>query len=69
MSVASKSIDHSTKELNQLIKGVESISLNIDSINLIATSNISSISEITEVAYGLDTKTANLNEKLQKFRT
>jgi len=69
MSVAADSIDHSTKGLIELIEGMRLISSKIDSINTIATSNTTSISQITDVAHGLDANTIELNQKLQKFRT
>jgi len=69
MSVAAESINYSNKGLIELNKGIHVISTKIDSINVIATSNTNSISEITNVAHGLDTNTVELNQKLQKFRT
>jgi len=69
MEVAAYSIDHSNKGLVELIEGIRLISTKIDSINAIATSNTTSISQITNVAHGLDTNTGELHETLQKFRT
>ena len=69
MELATYSIDHSNKGLVELIEGIRLISTKIDSINVIATSNTTSISQITNVAHGLDTNTGELHETLQRFRT
>jgi len=69
MNVAANGIRHSNRGLDELIEGIRLISSKIDSINAIASSNTLSISEITDVASGLDVNTVDLNQKLQKFRT
>ncbi|OHD91006.1 methyl-accepting chemotaxis protein [Sulfuricurvum sp. RIFCSPLOWO2_12_FULL_43_24] len=69
MTIAAKSIHHSNQGLVELNEGMQLISTKIDSINVIATSNTTSISQITNVAHGLDLNTVDLNQKLQKFRT
>lgn len=69
MAIATTSIERSNKGLKELMEGISLISEKIDSINSIASSNTESISEITDVATGLDTNTSDLNCQLQKFRT
>lgn len=69
MAIAAKSINHSNQGLIELINGMQLISSKIDSINVIATSNTTSITKITNVAHGLDTNTIELNQKLQRFHT
>jgi methyl-accepting chemotaxis protein len=69
MHVAAESISRSNNGLQDLMSGIKLISTKIDSVNAIASSNTASITEITDVAHGLDSSTASLNEQLQKFRT
>ncbi|MDD5717713.1 MAG: methyl-accepting chemotaxis protein [Sulfuricurvum sp.] len=69
MEVAAEGIHDATRGLQELREGIHLISSKIDSINAIASSNTLSISEITNVAHGLDANTVDLNQKLQKFRT
>ncbi|MDD2838162.1 methyl-accepting chemotaxis protein [Sulfuricurvum sp.] len=69
MNIAAEGIHRSTQGMDELREGIRMISTKIDSINAIASSNTQSISEITDVAHGLDTNTVELNQKLQKFRT
>ncbi len=69
MRVAAQSISRSNSGLQELMSGIQIISTKIDSVNAIASSNTASITEITDVAHGLDSSTASLNEQLQKFKT
>lgn len=69
MRVAAQSIFQSNNGLQELMSGIQIISTKIDSVNAIAASNTASISEITDVAHGLDSSTASLNQQLQKFKT
>lgn len=69
MRVAAQSISRSNNGLHELMSGIQIISTKIDSINTIASSNTASITEITDVAHGLDSSTASLNQQLQKFKT
>lgn len=69
ISVAAASVHQSNDHLSNLTGGMQLISLKIDSLNTIASSNTNSIQEITDVASRLDQSTANINQKLEKFRT
>lgn len=69
ISVAAASVHHSNQALANLMEGMNLISTKIDSLNMIASSNTTSIHEITDVAAKLDQSTADINQKLEKFRT
>ncbi|ADR35115.1 methyl-accepting chemotaxis sensory transducer [Sulfuricurvum kujiense DSM 16994] len=69
ISVAAASVHQSNAHLSDLTGGMQLISAKIDSLNTIASSNTNSIQEITDVASRLDESTANINQKLEKFRT
>jgi methyl-accepting chemotaxis protein len=69
ISVAAASVHHSNESLVNLMEGMNIIAHKIDSLNTIASSNTSSIQEITDVASRLDQSTADINQKLEKFRT
>jgi len=69
ISVAAASVHQSNDHLSDLTGGMKLISAKIDSLNTIASSNTDSIQEITDVASRLDQSTANINQKLEKFRT
>jgi methyl-accepting chemotaxis protein len=69
MGIATTSVHASNEGLITIREGMNLISSNIDSINAIACSNTTSISSITSVANGIGDNTAELNHKLQKFRT
>jgi len=69
ISVAAASVHQSNDHLSNLTGGMQLISAKIDSLNTIASSNTNSIQEITDVASRLDESTANINQKLEKFRT
>lgn len=66
---AAQSVHQSNEHFNNLISGMEMISTKIDTLNTIATSNTNSIQEINDVAARLDESTADINRKLEKFRT
>lgn len=69
IGVAAESVHQSNKHFNNLIAGMEIISNKIDTLNTIASSNTNSIQEINDVAARLDESTADINHKLEKFRT
>lgn len=69
IGIATQSVHYSSESLGNLMNGMNLISSKIDSLNVIASSNTTSIQEITDVAIGLDETTSYLNQKLQKFRT
>lgn len=69
ISVAAQSVYHSSESLTNLMNGMNVISSKIDALNTVATSNTTSINEITAVAVGLDQSTADLSRQLQKFKT
>lgn len=69
ISVAADSVHKSSDNLENLTGGMRLISDKIDTLNTIASSNTNSIQEITDVAYRLDQSTAEINQKLEKFRT
>lgn len=69
MSVAAASVRLSNENLSNLLNGMEMISAKIDALNTLASTNTSSINEISSVASGIDQNTADLNQQLQKFRT
>ncbi|MDD2267750.1 methyl-accepting chemotaxis protein [Sulfuricurvum sp.] len=69
MHIATTSVHTSNEGLLNIREGMHLISSKIDSINAIACSNTASISSITTVANGIGENTAELNHKLQKFRT
>ncbi len=69
ISVAASSVHESNRNFGELMEGMRLISSRVDSLNSIASSNTTSIREITGVATGIDRNTAELNERLQKFRT
>ncbi len=69
MNIAITSVHTSNEGLITIKEGMNLISSKIDSINAIACSNTTSISSITSVANGIGNNTAELNHKLQKFRT
>lgn len=69
ISVAARSVYDSNERLAALSAGMNLISEKIDSLNSLAASNATSIREIGDVAVRLDRSTAELNEKLGKFRT
>lgn len=66
---AAQSVHQSNEHFNNLISGMEMISTKIDTLNTIASSNTNSIQEINDVAARLDESTADINHKLEKFRT
>lgn len=66
---AAQSVHQSNEHFNNLISGMEMISTKIDTLNTIASSNTNSIQEINDVAARLDESTADINRKLEKFRT
>lgn len=66
---AAQSVHQSNEHFNNLIAGMEIISTKIDTLNTIASSNTNSIQEINDVAARLDESTADINHKLEKFRT
>jgi len=69
ISVAAESVHHSNESMVNLMSGINLISTKIDSLNAIASSNTTSIHEITDVAARLDQSTDDINQKLEKFRT
>lgn len=69
ITVAADSVHQSNEHFNNLIAGMEIISTKIDTLNTIASSNTNSIQEINDVAVRLDESTADINQKLEKFRT
>lgn len=69
IGVAAQSVHQSNEHFNNLISGMELISTKIDTLNTIASSNTNSIQEINDVAARLDESTADINHKLEKFRT
>ena len=69
MSVAAASVRLSNENLSNLLNGMKMISAKIDALNTLASTNTSSINEISSVANGIDQNTADLNQQLQKFRT
>jgi len=69
ISVAAQSVHHSNESLRNLMEGMNLISSKIDSLNVTASSNATSVEEITNVAAGLDRSTADLSRQLEKFRT
>lgn len=69
ISVAAESVHYSNESLRNLMEGMNLISAKIDSLNATASSNTTSIQEITDVATGLDQNTADLSQYLLKFRT
>lgn len=69
ISLAASSVHHSNQQLQKLMSGMDFIASNINSLNLITSSNEASIQEIAEVTHNLDQSSADLNQQLQKFRT
>jgi len=69
ISLAASSVHHSNQQLQKLMSGMDFIASNINSLNLITSSNEESIQQITNVAIQLDQSTSDINQKLQKFRT
>jgi len=69
ISVAADSVHKSNDNLENLTGGMRLISGKIDTLNSIASSNTDSIQDITDVALRLDQSTAEINQKLEKFRT
>ncbi|MDP3291555.1 MAG: methyl-accepting chemotaxis protein, partial [Sulfuricurvum sp.] len=69
ISIAADSVHTSNDNLENLTGGMRLISGKIDTLNTIASSNTDSIQEITDVAFRLDQSTAEINQKLEKFRT
>lgn len=69
ISIAADSVHKSNDNLENLTGGMRLISGKIDTLNTIASSNTDSIQEITDVAFRLDQSTAEINQKLEKFRT
>ncbi|HLD24156.1 MAG TPA: methyl-accepting chemotaxis protein [Sulfuricurvum sp.] len=69
ISVAADSVHKSNDNLENLTGGMRLISGKIDTLNSIASSNTDSIQDITDVAFRLDQSTAEINQKLEKFRT
>ena len=69
ISNAAGTVYRSNANLADLVGGMELISAKIDSLNAAADSNTASIQDITAVATRLNETTADLNQKLQKFRT
>ena len=69
ISVAAQSVRESNAHLITLTEGMRLISGRIDSLNLLAASNATSIREISDVAFRLDQGTTHINGKLARFRT
>ncbi|MEW5831854.1 MAG: methyl-accepting chemotaxis protein [Campylobacterota bacterium] len=69
ISVAAQSVRDSNAHLITLTEGMHLISGRIDSLNLLAASNATSIREISDVAFRLDQSTTHINGKLSRFRT
>ena len=69
ISVAAQSVRESNAHLITLTEGMRLISGRIESLNLLAASNATSIREISDVAFRLDQGTTHINGKLARFRT